>query len=245
MRDERSERERLYHNARFTEEVRTSQRKYYFALRNCHERYHELITRAAEGADVLEYGCAAGRWSVILAETAKSLLGIDISDVAVAAARDAARAAGRENTAFKVMNAERLDLPDGAYDFVFGSGILHHLNLDRAYAEVERVLRPGGKAIFMEPLGHNVAFNLYRALTPGARTADERPLLRADVEAARRRFRDATVEFYGLSTLASVPFRNSQVGDAIYGLTATFDEVLLKVPGLRWQSWFALLTLSK
>ena len=245
MRDERSERERLYHNARFTEEVRTSQKKYYFALRHCHARYRELITEAANGVDVLEYGCAAGRWSVILAETARSLLGIDISEVAVATAAVTARAAGLENTAFKVMNAEQLDLPDATYDFVFGSGILHHLDIDRAYAEVARVLRPGGKAIFMEPLGHNLAFNLYRAMTPGARTADERPLLRADIEAARRRFRDADVEFYGLSTLASVPFRNSQVGEAIYGLTASVDGALLKVPGLRWQSWFALLTLSK
>src|SRR3546814_4334755 len=43
-----------------------------------------------------------------------------------------------------------------------------------------RVLRPGGRAVFIEPLGLNPAIELYRRFTPSARTPDEHPLLRRD-----------------------------------------------------------------
>ena len=48
---------------------------------------------------------------------------------------------------------EALDLPEASFDLVCGSGILHHLALERAYGEVARVLAPTGSAVFSEPLG--------------------------------------------------------------------------------------------
>jgi SAM-dependent methyltransferase len=46
-------------------------------------------------------------------------------------------------------DAERLALPDGSFDLVFGHAVLHHLpDLGRAFAEFHRVLRPGGMLAF-------------------------------------------------------------------------------------------------
>jgi SAM-dependent methyltransferase len=46
-------------------------------------------------------------------------------------------------------DAERLDLPDGSFDLVFGHAVLHHLpDLERAFGEFHRVLRPGGTLAF-------------------------------------------------------------------------------------------------
>ena len=45
--------------------------------------------------------------------------------------------------------ASNLPFPDESFDLVFGHAVLHHLpDLDRAFAELERVLRPGGALAF-------------------------------------------------------------------------------------------------
>jgi ubiquinone/menaquinone biosynthesis C-methylase UbiE len=64
------------------------------------------------------------------------------------------------------MNAEATTFPDNSFDLICGSSILHHLNLDKACAEIRRILRPDGGAVFIEPLGHNPLINMFRKLTP-------------------------------------------------------------------------------
>ena len=45
--------------------------------------------------------------------------------------------------------ADKLPFPDGSFDLVFGHAVLHHLpDLGAAFAEFNRVLRPGGTLIF-------------------------------------------------------------------------------------------------
>jgi len=79
------------------------------------------------------------------------------------------------------MCAEELDFPDEMFDFVFGHSMLHHTDLELVRTQVYRVLKPGGKAVFLEPLGHNLAVNLFRKFTPGRRTSTEKPLMIDDI----------------------------------------------------------------
>ncbi|HEY8466527.1 MAG TPA: class I SAM-dependent methyltransferase [Solirubrobacterales bacterium] len=53
-------------------------------------------------------------------------------------------------------DAERLPFEDGSFDLVFGHAVLHHIpNLDVAFGEFRRVLRPGGTIAFCgEPSRH-------------------------------------------------------------------------------------------
>ncbi len=47
------------------------------------------------------------------------------------------------------VDAERLPFADASFDLVLGHAILHHIpDLDRAFAEFERVLAPGGTVLF-------------------------------------------------------------------------------------------------
>jgi ubiquinone/menaquinone biosynthesis C-methylase UbiE len=49
----------------------------------------------------------------------------------------------------RVADAERLPFEDASFDLVIGHAVLHHLpDLDQAWREIHRVLRPGGVALF-------------------------------------------------------------------------------------------------
>ena len=238
--DERIDREREFHNTRFSTSTRQAQDKYYEVVEHGKRVYLDTVRTLARGADVLEYGCSNGVESIRLAPTCKSVVGIDISDVAIDQAAQAARRQGVTNARFLAMNAERMEFPDDQFDLAFGGGIVHHLDVEQAFREVARVLRPGGTAVFWEPLGHNPVINLYRRRTPEARTADEHPLLRQDFKVAERFFSTIDVRFYGLTTLGAVPFRNTPLFKPVYALTRAVDRALFLIPGVKWQAWYSL-----
>ncbi|MBC8262803.1 MAG: hypothetical protein H8E47_01580 [Anaerolineales bacterium] len=56
------------------------------------------------------------------------------------------------------------------------------MELDAAIPEIVRVLRPGGKAVFLEPLIHNPLLEGYRRLTPHLRSPTERALSMHDLQ---------------------------------------------------------------
>jgi len=102
---------------------------------------------------------------------------------------------------FKVMDAHDLNFADNSFDVVFGGGILHHLELETAIKEIWRVTKPTGKIVFVEPLDINPISKLVRALTPFARTKDERALRFKDLRAIENRFKTK----YHFEELFSVP----------------------------------------
>ena len=237
----RLKRERDFHNARFEHDDRDAQLKYYDAIGDCFGDYGARVNELAVGADILEYGCAYGGNTLRLAETARTATGIDISDVAIEQGRLQARERGLANVHLEAMNAEAMTFPDASFDLVFGSGILHHLDIDKAYAEIARVLRPGERAVIVEPLGLNPAIELYRRLTPSARTPDEHPLMRQDFRRFSAAFGTTSCRFYGLSTLAVVPFRRSAAKAPLFNVTRALDRGLFALPGLKWLAWYSLM----
>jgi ubiquinone/menaquinone biosynthesis C-methylase UbiE len=140
------------------------------------EEAHELYD--ADGKDVLDYGCGPGYLAKFLvADGARSVTGIDVSEAEIEQARERAEANGvADKCRFLVADAHAMDFPDDSFDVIVGDSILHHLELRKALLEIKRVLRPGGRAVFLEPLWHNPILRLGRALTPSARTPDEHPL---------------------------------------------------------------------
>lgn len=135
-----------------------------------------------EGKRILDYGCGEGRFAFhLLDQGAIHVTGIDISEARIEAAKTKADALGvTDKVHFTTADAHATGLPAGSFDLIIGSDILHHLDLRAAIEELRRLLAPGGRAIFVEPLAHHPLLRLGRRLTPAARTADEHPLTEDD-----------------------------------------------------------------
>ena len=236
--EDRAARERDFHNEMYAAEgSRADQAKYYWAVSDGAEDYQRTYQDLARGRDVLEYGCGDSRSFLTLAPIVRSLEAIDISDTVIQRLKSENI---HDNVSLQVMDAMNMTFPDNSFDLVFGSGIIHHLETDAAVREVSRVLRPDGRAVFWEPLGLNPLINVYRRLTPQARTPDEHPLVPRDFALMAEHLNLLEVRHYGLSTLAAVPLRNRKPGKAILKLGRQVDKALLGLPGIRQLAWYVL-----
>ncbi|MFN2565531.1 MAG: class I SAM-dependent methyltransferase [Gemmatimonadaceae bacterium] len=243
--DDRIDREREFHNREYHDLARRTVWSYYGVARRWSGDYRSLLLQLCPGKQVLEYGCGGGSSAPVLAWTGAKVTGIDLSEVAIEQAREAARAQGLE-IEYRVMNAEAMSFDDESFDLICGTGILHHLDLRGAYGEVARTLRPGGTAVFAEPLAHNPAINLYRRLTPRIRTEDEHPLLMRDFDLARRYFRRVEVRYYTLFPLLLLPVRGTRVFQGVLPLFEALDTAVFSaLPFLRRFAWCAIVTLSE
>lgn len=168
------------------------------------ETLHALsLLGEVRGRDVLEIGTGQGELACWLAGNGARLTTRDVSPGMVDLARRLARRLGlEERITFEVGPGEMLPREDATFDLVFGHDVLHHTDLPRAVGEIHRVLRPGGRAVFAEPLGHNPVLNRYREMSPGTRTPDERPLLFQDFEVMRRIFGQVGHREFHLATMA-------------------------------------------
>lgn len=238
--------EREFHNRAFGEGTRERVEKFYSIAHSSRSWFERYVRANCRGRAVLDYGCGTGYYAFALADMGARVTGIDISDVAIAQATERAQQEGRADTTFRVMNAEALDFPDSTFDLVCGTAILHHLDLGRAYVELARVLRPTGKAVFIEPLGHNPLINLYRKLTPELRTVDEHPLMMRDLATAKAFFGRLETRFFHLHSLAIVPFRRWPGAQRCLRALERFDALMFAgLPFLRRYAWSVVIVFSE
>lgn len=225
---------------------RESVRKYYAIARRSHDHFHQLVRDVASGNHVLEYGCGVGNFSFELAAHGARVTGIDISPNSVKVAQARAAERGLTDMNFSVMDAESMDFEDGTFDAVVGSAILHHLDLEKCSREIMRVLRPGGRALFLEPLGHNPALNLFRRLTPSMRTDDEHPLTMRELRYLADRMGEATYTYFHVCSFFAIPFLKTPFFWRTVDLMDGLDRALFKVvPPLKAWSWFVTMEYRK
>jgi SAM-dependent methyltransferase len=137
--------------------------------------------------EVLELGSGMGEMTTLLARSGAHVTAVDISPGSIDLARRRARLHGVDEAIdFVVAAGEQLPLVSDRFHVVVGKAVLHHLDVGRAAPELHRVLRPGGRAAFAEPLGTNplIAFARDHLPYPGKnpRGADV-PLRYEDIRA--------------------------------------------------------------
>ena len=243
------EREKEFHDRRFAGETDRQQKvgKFYQITKSVQQEHERILLNSSKKAKIIEYGCGTGSYAFKLAQHGAELVtGIDISPVAIAKAQQEAIAQDvTQNTSFEVMNAENLELAPDSYDLICGSGILHHLDLNLAIDSIVKVLKPDGKAVFLEPLGHNILIDLYRRLTPSIRSEDEHPLLDKDLAFLGQHFHQVNIQYFYLTSLAASFIAGKPGFNTVLKSLELLDSALFKLPFVKKQAWIVSIELSK
>lgn len=106
---------------------------------------------AAPGLRALELGCGSGVFLERAATSRARIVAIDLSLEMLAQVREKLSKTTSDRPRLLCADAQRLPFRDESFDVVFGSSVLHHLDLPTALREVHRVLRRGGHIVFAEP----------------------------------------------------------------------------------------------
>jgi ubiquinone/menaquinone biosynthesis C-methylase UbiE len=223
--------------------------KYYAIERLSQQKVQDWLKRHCQGKRVLDYCCGNGENSIYMAKNgASSVFGIDISEVSITNCRESAKAEGVEHvTEYMVGDAENTGFDESSFEIIIEYGALHHLDLDKAFQEMLRILRPDGSVICTEALGHNPIIHLYRKLTPNLRTEWEvdHILRKPNFETAHKYFGKVDMHFYHLFTLLAVPFRKTKFFPSLLGFLEKVDSFILKSPFIKWWSWQTVFILSE
>lgn len=149
------------------------------------DRFSALLRECVKRCRAVDLGCSDGTLSAELhAMGAASVLGIDVSQREIDWASERHR--DLPDVSFLAQSVE--EPISGDFELIAGRSILHHIDfreaLPRLFAEN---LLPGGRMVFMEPMGHPLTLAFHR-FARSAHTEDEWPITPPDVAWLRRRF---------------------------------------------------------
>ena len=203
MKNEIFDKEKIFHNQwASTIDIEAIHVNHYFEA--CTAPENRFILKQMgdiSGKQLLELGCGAGESSVYFAKMGAHCVATDYSPGMVDVALQLAAANGVKIES-RTANAQSLDFPDNTFDFVYAANLLHHLpDPQLCIREMHRVLKPGGKACFWDPLKHNPVINLYRRIATNVRTEDETPLDINIVNFVKSLFSTTTYDTFWLASL--------------------------------------------
>ena len=238
-------REKEFHNKLQSKSKGRFENIFYKALYNMYEDFSALTSRKAKNKVVLDYGCGAGNVSQkIAASHPLKLFGIDISEVSINNAIENAKKLNLQIN-YSVDNCEETKFNAETFDLVFGSGILHHLNLEKSVSEINRILKNNGEMVFLEPLGTNALINFYRKLTPKSRSEDEHPFLKNDFDFINSLFEKVTIKYYGFFTLVFFLFYKNPQKSFIFKIISKLDYYFFKIKYFKSLAWSVLIIAKK
>ena len=209
-----------------------------------------------KGKKLLDVGAGLGESSVYFALQGADVTTTDISPGMVETALKLGEKFGVKMTG-RVSTGESLNAEPGTYDFVYIANLVHHIH-DRPalWNQVHAALKPGGRFFSIDPIAYNPVINQYRRMATEVRTIDEMPLTRADLTLVREFFPGAETRHFWISTLALFVkyaywdrvhpnedrywkriFRETDASLGWWKPLAALDQVLTRVPGLKWWSW--------
>lgn len=221
-----------------------SNMKFYSITKSSFARRDLLLYKNIKGAVALDYCCGNGEIAIEMAKRgASKVVGIDISEVAVKNAQAIAKEQGVSDLCeFKVMDAENTEFEANTFDIIHEYGALHHLDLNAAFLELSRILKPDGLLVCTETLRHNPLIDWYRKSTPHLRTEWEAEHILGfpEINSGSKYFGSINMKVYHLAALAAVPFRKKPFFSSLLAFLEAIDNVILSIPFVRRMAWIAV-----
>jgi SAM-dependent methyltransferase len=193
--------------------------------------YLDGALRSAVGGEglgrVLEVCCGRGEAFHLFGDRVGLGVGVDVSLEMLQVGRKQLPA---DNLLFVQGDATRLPLADASFDTVFTLGGIHHVN-DRVglFSEVCRVLKPGGRFIWREPVNDFLPWKLLRAviyrLSPALDADTEHPVQYGDTVPVLEQVGLEAVAWRTYGFLGFCLFMNSDV--------LVFNRLFRFIPGIR------------
>ena len=202
------------------------------------------------GRRLLELGSGQGHGAWHLAQRGADVVGLDLSD------RRCAVAAGRVPDAdgrarFCAGSAEHLPFADGSFDRIFARDVLMYADPANIARECERVLAPGGRAVFVESMAGPWPLRWFRAVTsPREYRSFTRHLGWSELRGFGAPLRSSSAHPYYLLSLAAFfclfVLKSDRLHRWLLALLHPLDAVLLRwFPGLSTLAWRATVVLDK
>jgi len=218
-------------------------KKYYQTTKLSVDYIDHWIKKNSRDKICLDYACGNGIYAFKMAKSnPKLVLGLDISDISIDnCVRISKEESLDEDTLFFQSDCENTMLPDNSIDVLICSGMLHHLDLTKAFPEMLRILKPGGKVLAIEALDYNPAIKLYRMLTPDMRTEWEKAhiLSLKDIKYAKEFFEIGQVKYWHVTSYIAGKF------PSLLKVLNLLDSILTKIPLIRLMAWIFTFELIK
>jgi 2-polyprenyl-3-methyl-5-hydroxy-6-metoxy-1,4-benzoquinol methylase len=194
------------------------------------------------GETIVDVGCGSGYYTRVAAEAGARVVAVDVARNYVEQARAHVGDALADRCAFRVEDAERLSLRDGAVDKVLMTEVIEHVpDPGPALREATRVLRRGGRLVVSTPSRFsplNVAYAAKRRvrrygfnehlheLTP----REFRALVGQDLELER-------LEFVNFLLPYPLDLVGARLGERGLVRLAATERVLARLPIVRALGW--------
>lgn len=200
--------------------------------------------KLSAGAKILEIGCGLGSNSYMLASKTKAdVLGTDLCVPFIEEAREKFKLPNLRYEALDFNHADRFD--GETFDCIVGNGILHHLHplLGDALVNMKRLLKAGGRIVFLEP---NI-YNPYVYLIFSFPALRQRACLEPDEMAFSGPFITKTLERAGYGGI-KVEYRDfliPGIPSLLIRPSIVAGAVLERIPGLRLLAQSIFITAEK
>lgn len=210
----------------------------------------DFLKDKCRGKKILDYGCGNGVHSFWLADYGAEVIAIDLSEKSLEIAGQRAKKEKNGNKVkFLAMDCEKLAFPDNSFDIIFDGGTFSSLDINKAYPELARVLKPSGFLIGIETFGHNPITNLKRKVNEvlGKRTgwAAGHIFKMNNFEDAKKYFNETQINFFHLASWAAFPFLKGDFSKKFLKLMEKGDSFLLRGKFLKKYSFKVVFILSK
>ena len=199
---------------------------------------YEYLKNKCQNKKLLDYGCGNGVHSIFPAKRGAEVIGIDLSEQSLKIAGERAKREGVEDKVrFLTMDCEKMGFPENYFDIIFDGGTFSSIDINKAYPELSRILKPQGFLLGIETFGHNPFTNLKRKINKliGKRTnwAAEHIFKIKDLEKAKDYFNKVDVYYFHLISWLAFPFLNLPGGKFLLKFLEAMEKILFKIRPLR------------